>query len=262
MTLFGDAPPDRYPPGNRRSTGSRKNGFGCENNPHRSPSRIGDSRMSASGASWRQDVPVERQKVIEADLRIVDAFKNIGYSLPAAVADLVGNSVDAEASTVLIRFLRTEDELVSLVVGDNGLGMREKGIDRAMQFGGRLEYGDTDIGMYGMGLKSASLSQADNVMVLSKVAQYGPVGRRWTEAQAKAGCKCDVIPKDFVAAEFQRPWLAGLDTSCAGTIIRWDHVRGFQKAAGRVAAYLRAMRLSIANHLSLQLRPQPAGGKP
>jgi sensor histidine kinase regulating citrate/malate metabolism len=50
---------------------------------------------------------------------------------------LVDNSVDATASTVLIRFLYTEDDLVSLVVVDDGRGMREKNIDRAMQFGGR-----------------------------------------------------------------------------------------------------------------------------
>ncbi len=58
---------------------------------------------------WRQNVAVEGQKVIEADPRIVDAFKNIGYSLEAAIADLVDNSVDAGASTVLIRFLHTEE---------------------------------------------------------------------------------------------------------------------------------------------------------
>ena len=164
--------------------------------------------MSASGANWRQDVPVEGQKIIEADPRIVDAFKNIGYSLPAAVADLVDNSVDAEASTVLIRFLHAEAELVSLVVVDDGRGMREKDIDRAMQFSGRRQYGDTDIGMYGMGLKSASLSQADNVTVLSKAAQSRPVARRWTEAQAKAGLEMRRHPPGLRGGRARAP-LAG-----------------------------------------------------
>jgi hypothetical protein len=209
--------------------------------------------MSAASVGWRQDVPVAGQKVIEADPQIVDAFKNIGYSPEAAVADLVDNSVDAAASTVLIRFLHTEDDLVSLVVIDNGRGMREQDIDRAMQFGGRRHYSDTDIGMYGMGLKSASLSQAYNVTVLSKSARSTPVGRRWTEEQAKAGWKCDVIAQDFVDAELRRPWIAALNTSRHGTIIRWDHVRDFQKAKGNIPAYLRKMRLSIANHLGLQL---------
>jgi hypothetical protein len=208
--------------------------------------------MSAS-AHWSEDVPVAGQKVIEADPRIVDAFKNIGYSLPAAVADLVDNSVDADASTVLIRFLHTEDDLVSLVVVDDGRGMSERDIDLAMQFGGRRQYGDTDIGMYGMGLKSASLSQADNVTVLSKAAQSAPVGRRWTEEQARAGWKCDIVAGDFVAAELRRSWMSGLDTSRHGTIIRWDHVRDFQKATGRISGYLRNVRKATSDHLGLQL---------
>jgi len=212
-----------------------------------------DCQMSSNGEAWCEDVPVAGQKVIEADPRIVDAFKNIGYSLPAAVADLVDNSVDAGASTVLIRFLHTDDHLVSLVVVDDGRGMREGDIDRAMQFGGKRDYGDADIGMYGMGLKSASLSQADSVTVMSKAARSKPVGRRWTAAQAKAGWKCDVVAQGFVARELRRSWHAGLDTSRNGTVIRWDHVRDFQKAAQRVAPYLRSARLLIANHLGLQL---------
>ena len=209
--------------------------------------------MSVSAAIWRQDVPVAGQKVIEANPRIVDAFKNIGYSLPAAVADLVDNSVDAGASTVLIRFFHTDDDLVSLVVVDDGRGMGERDIDRAMQFGGSRQYGDTDIGMYGMGLKSASLSQADNVTVLSKADQCEPVGRRWTEEQARAGWKCDIVADDFVAAELRRSWMPELDTSRHGTIVRWDHVRDFQKATGRIPGYLRKMRKSTADHLGLQL---------
>ena len=209
--------------------------------------------MSGSGMRWRRDVPVAGQKVIEADPQIVDAFKNIGYSLPAAIADLVDNSVDADASMVLIRFFHTEDDLVSLVVVDDGRGMGDKGIDRAMQFGGRRQYGETDIGMYGMGLKSASLSQADNVTVLSKAARSRPACRRWTEEQAKAGWKCDVVTQDFAAAELQCSWTGGLDTSRHGTIVRWDRVRDFQKATGRIPAYLRKVRLDTANHLGLQL---------
>jgi hypothetical protein len=209
--------------------------------------------MSASEANWRQDVPVAGQKVIEADPQIVDAFKNIGYSLPAAVADLVDNSVDAAASTVLIRFLYTEDDLVSLVVVDDGRGMSETEIDHAMKFGGRREYGETDIGMYGMGLKSASLSQADNVTVLSTTAQSAPVGRRWTEEQAKAGWKCDIVANDFAAAELRRSWMPGLDTNSHGTVIRWDQVRDFRKATGRIPGYLRRVRKATADHLGLQL---------
>ena len=77
------------------------------------PSTLPLRRVIGPAARWRRDVVVAGQKVIEADPGIVDAFKSTGYSLEAAVADLVDNSIDAGAELVLIRFLRTENEIVS-----------------------------------------------------------------------------------------------------------------------------------------------------
>ena len=64
---------------------------------------------------WIKDVPITGQKVIEPDARVVDAFQNIGYSLEAALADLIDNSIDAGAKRVLVRFVRTDNELHSLL---------------------------------------------------------------------------------------------------------------------------------------------------
>lgn len=211
------------------------------------------SLRMTEASQWRRDVPVAGQKVIEADPRIVDAFKNIGYSLEASIADLVDNSIDAKAKFVLIRFLRTDDDLVSLVVVDNGRGMRGDQIEAAMQFGGRRGYSDNELGMYGMGLKSASLSQADSVTVLSKAVNSRPVGMRWTEQHAKEGWKCDIVTSEFAMAELGRPWGEELALGSSGTIIRWDQVRDFQKATQRVDTYLRRIRIAISNHLGLQL---------
>ena len=216
--------------------------------------------MKDHAREWHRDIAVEGQKVIEADPRIVDAFTNIGYSIEAAIADLVDNSIDAEATTVLIRFLRTHEEIVSLAIVDNGHGMRERDIDRAMQFGGRQQYAEGALGMFGMGLKSASLSQADSVTMLSRADGQKPVGRRWTKAQAKAGWKCDIVSRAFVVEELDRDWDSGLRLRPSGTVVRWDEVRDFQKASGRVDAYLRKTRIATANHLGLQLHRFLANG--
>jgi len=205
------------------------------------------------GAAWQRVVRVIGQKVIEPDPRIVDAFRNTGYSLEAAIADLVDNSIDANASRVLIRFMRTESELLSLIVVDDGDGMTEKAMDRAMQFAGRREYSGSDLGMYGMGLKSASLSQADNFTVASRAKGGSAVGRRWTESQAKSGWVCDIVDPTSAAEELDRAWDDDLELSVKGTVVRWDGVRDFQKASGRVDSYLRKVRQAILNHLGLQL---------
>lgn len=216
--------------------------------------------MTRSKDSWRREVPISGQKTVEADARIVDAFKNIGYSIEAAIADLVDNSIDARSTTVRIRFIRTTSEIISLAVVDNGRGMSESTIDQAMQFGGKRRYKEGDLGMYGMGLKSASLSQADEVTVLSRARNSEAVGRRWTEAHAKAGWKLDLVEGHFAAEELDRNWGRGLHLATSGTVVRWDRVRDFQKAAGRVDIYLRRVRLAIANHLGLQLHRVIARG--
>lgn len=211
--------------------------------------------------AWIDDVPVTGQKIIEPDARVVDAFQNIGYSLEAAVADLIDNSVDAEAKEVLVRFVRTNDELLSLDVVDDGHGMSEKAIDRAMKFGGQRQYKVGDLGMYGMGLKAASLSQADKLTVISRAPGGPAVGRRWQAAEARRGWRCDVVSKQFAREALHAKW-NGLRLSQRGTIVRWDQVRDFRKASGRVDSYLQRVRSTLALHLGLQLHRFLAGNRP
>ena len=212
--------------------------------------------------NWKSSIPVDEQIVIHPDPRIVEAFQNIGYSPEAAIADLTDNSIDAGAHVVLIRFLRTNEELHTLVVADNGKGMSARSLDRAMQFGGQRQYEPGDLGMYGMGLKSASLSQADSLTVLTRAHGHRPVGRRWRAAEARAGWKCDVVSSHFAASELNRLWHSDLRLIHRGTIVRWDDVRDFRKAAGRVDSYLQKLRKTLGVHLGLQLHRFLEGDKP
>jgi len=209
---------------------------------------------------WIEDVPITGQKVIEPDARVVDAFQNIGYSLEAALADLIDNSIDAGASQVLVRFVRTNNELHSLDVVDNGNGMTDVAIDRAMKFGGQRPYQPGDLGMYGMGLKAASLSQADNLTVLSRAVGSEAVGRRWQAKEARRGWQCDVVSSHF-ASEALVAALNGIG-SVHGTIVRWDQVRDFRKASDRVDAYIQRIRTSLTIHLGLQLHRFLTGDRP
>jgi hypothetical protein len=210
--------------------------------------------------AWIKDVPITGQKVIEPDARVVDAFQNIGYSLEAAVADLIDNSIDAGGKRVLVRFVRTNDELHSLDVTDDGRGMNDTEIDRAMKFGGQRAYQPSDQGIYGMGLKAASLSQADNLTVISRTNRGTAVGRRWQAEEARRGWQCDVVSGQFANDALDAaPNGSGLSH---GTIVRWDQVRDFRKASGRVDAYIQRVRNALTFHLGLQLHRFLAGARP
>ena len=54
------------------------------------------------------------------------------HSIPTALADLVDNSISADATRVLIRFVLRGERAVGLLVVDDGNGMDSATIDDAM----------------------------------------------------------------------------------------------------------------------------------
>lgn len=106
--------------------------------------------------------------------RLVTSLRDIGYDAPTAVADLVDNSVSAGSRhvEVLIRFRGRHSQIV---VKDDGHGMTEREMDEALRFGTRRSYDGGDLGRFGLGMKTASLSLGRRVTVVSRRA---PVRRR------------------------------------------------------------------------------------
>lgn len=100
---------------------------------------------------------------------LMESTRAIGYSVEAAVADIIDNSIAANASLVDIDFFPIGEAYISIF--DNGSGMDKEGLIRAMQYGSRdpLETRDkNDLGRYGLGLKTASMSQCKILTVISK----------------------------------------------------------------------------------------------
>lgn len=110
---------------------------------------------------------------------LLESMRAIGYSFESALADIVDNSVSANATAIEIRFLPYDEPYVAVI--DNGEGMDAETLVNAMRHGSRdprLARASTDLGRFGLGLKTASLSQCRRLTVLSKRA--GAVAaRRW-----------------------------------------------------------------------------------
>ena len=58
--------------------------------------------------------------------RLIQALSQIGYRFEDAIADLIDNSITAGASEIMIRFFHDGEQLVSIAIADNGIGMSEK----------------------------------------------------------------------------------------------------------------------------------------
>ena len=104
---------------------------------------------------------------------LIESTRAIGYSLETAVADIIDNSIAANAKDVIINFFPIDDAYITIL--DNGKGMTEEEIDVAMQYGSKNpieERSEKDLGRFGLGLKTASLSQCRCLTVISKKARY------------------------------------------------------------------------------------------
>lgn len=122
---------------------------------------------------------------VPPDPRLITAV-GTGHSLQSAVADLIDNSVDADARNVLVRFLVREKSVEGLMIIDDGRGMNHDQIDKAMKYGGQDTYESGALGHFGIGLKASSMSQGDQMAVYSKRDGYAPQGRWMSRASVDA----------------------------------------------------------------------------
>ncbi|MFG2181471.1 ATP-binding protein [Streptomyces abikoensis] len=203
---------------------------------------------------WKFDVPVTGSKLLPPDPRYVEALSSQGYGFEVAVTDLVDNSIDAGANDVVIHFLRDGDQLVSLLVVDDGRGMDEDALDIAMTVGGRREYAPDALGMFGTGLKSASLSHAKAVTVVSTTKRTRTVGRRWLMEHARSGFRCDIVDPSYAQSLIDR-YDNKRPIQWQGTIVRWDGVKDFPKhgGGGQTDRYLQRTINKLGLHLGLYL---------
>ena len=100
---------------------------------------------------------------------LIESMRSLGYSFPAAIADLLDNSISAKARNIDI--ISTPEMEPSLIILDDGNGMTENELCEAMRYGSSnpLETRrEDDLGRFGLGMKAASLSQCRKLIVVSK----------------------------------------------------------------------------------------------
>lgn len=103
---------------------------------------------------------------------LIKSIAEQGYSLETALADLIDNSITAEATRIdIITFVNQETNNICLFVADNGIGMSNEELIKNMKFPSAdmdLNRSKDDLGRFGLGLKTASFSQTRKFTVLSK----------------------------------------------------------------------------------------------
>ena len=149
---------------------------------------------------------------------LIESLRDIGYSLQTAVADVIDNSVTAGARRIEL-LAETDPDAPAIGILDDGVGMSQDELFEAMRFGTRspLEGRDaTDLGRFGLGLKTASFSQCRRLTVLTC---------RKSVASSAAWDLDTVSETDEWLVETPRdhgeiPWVDRLDGD--GTLVIWQ----------------------------------------
>lgn len=173
------------------------------------------------------------QSYVPAHLAIeamrVNGYRNTAY----AVAELIDNSIEAEASLIQLLCAEKEDQLPTrtirklyqIAVLDNGIGMDEQVLKMALQFGNgtRLSRSArTGIGRFGMGLPASSISQCKRVDVWSWQNGIENALHTYLDVdEIKRGLRQTVPEPD--KEPIPSVWLqAGLNFGKSGTLVVWS----------------------------------------
>lgn len=184
----------------------------------------------------------EKIKFLEASPNPEYLIKSIaeqGYSLETSLADLMDNSISAKADKIEV-LIDTESEPFKLFLADNGEGMTEEELSENMQFPSnspeesRL---DSDLGRFGLGMKTASFSQTRKFTVLSKKKgdkKYH--GRTWDVDFLKDNGWKIIINSDEEVANIMyqynrlsEEYLNKFEDFEANTIVVWDGLYKFEE---------------------------------
>jgi hypothetical protein len=150
----------------------------------------------------------------------MSSLRDIGYDLPSAVADLVDNAIDANAGRVEIQLVADGPDSW-LMVSDDGLGMSAKRLDEAMRYGTHVEYAPRALGHFGLGMKTASLSQCRRLTVASRERDGRRTSvRRWDldEVIRRDSWSLERIPASVAPLHLVTP----IREMGHGTVVLWE----------------------------------------
>ena len=151
---------------------------------------------------------------------LIESIRSIGYSLSTALADVVDNSIAAQARVVKIMSnLDAHDLKVGIL--DDGIGMTEEELLEAMTLGSQsplVERAKFDLGRFGLGLKTASFSQCRILTVVTK-SMGKTACAQWNLDHISSTNRWEVqIPKDTKDIT----WVDQLDDK--GTLVLWERL--------------------------------------
>lgn len=194
-------------------------------------------------------------EVIPDPGRTMEGLRDTGYSFESAIADLIDNSIAAEASDIYVRVMQDTDGGVRVSITDNGSGMDREGLRQAMQYGSPKRSDPSSLGKFGLGLKTASTAFCRRLSLVSRSSgDSQALVATWDLDDVITKGKWMLLMSDSPDDEALE-YLDELASGHSGTVVLWDKVDrllgGYQNPAGAPARKALRKRCSqLEDHLA------------
>lgn len=183
--------------------------------------------------------------------RLTESLRDIGYDFTTAVADVVDNSIAAKARRIDIDIDGDRDD-PWVIIADDGCGMTANRVNEALRFGSRTTYATGDLGRYGLGLKTASLSQCRAVTVTSRRPGSNRTSSRQLSLDVIAEWD-DWLVIDPGRGDAVRAALGRLEEQMS-TVVIWENLDRLlpgRRDTGFARRRLQTLRRRLVDHLSM-----------
>ena len=159
---------------------------------------------------------------------LIESLRDVGYSLQTAIADVIDNSLTAGAKRIdLLADPRADSAAIAIL--DDGAGMTEAELLEAMRPGSRSprdERDASDLGRFGLGLKTASFSQCRRLTVVTR--RHGSASCAIWDLDVVAAKDKWIV--QFPESTAEVPWANRLASD--GTLVVWEKL---DRLVGRTA---------------------------
>lgn len=103
--------------------------------------------------------------------RLIHGLRDTGYDFYTAAADIIDNSIAANARNININIEVSPEGRKFVYFGDDGHGMDEEGLHNAMRYGAKVRENLASLGKFGLGLKTASSSICLKYSLISRTEE-------------------------------------------------------------------------------------------
>jgi hypothetical protein len=204
----------------------------------------------------------KNHELIPSARRLISSLRDMGYDFPAAVADIVDNSIEAGAGRVSVD-IRNDGDDSWVRICDDGRGMKPAEVREALRYGSTREYDqEKSLGKFGLGLKTASMSQCQHLLVASRSNPNQPqiCAYAWDLAHIVETDTWEILD---VGREEHTELLREPLLTRTGTVVLWrrlDRILGLKHPyGGMVKKRILGMCSELEEHLAMVFHRYIAG---